>query len=477
MPIVNAEHSMSKQKLVISPVGGLFIGLLISLVGLVTMLTLGESSIANACLVTLFIFESWMWLISNRRITPNILFTIGWYLPVLISLIPIQNLIYSEKPLQYEAFVGILLVSVMFYFVSIVLRLCFKPRNTGTSEFLFKKSQYPLFVIVVLFLISNAGFVIASLNARLAFPLFQGDITRAASEYFGVRGSSTMFSMGLVASLLLLMRAIKISHVSMIRQPKGVELYVYVFFFFYIIELLLGGKRMDLVVVIVSCLAALGRVYGIRKRNLVYAVIVVALVILGNGYLRGRFDFNQYWKGKSFNAVQSMAMYSMVQPVLYTRQAFQNLGDLMEESGIVGHGTLYTFAEASGAYIKEGNNLFTDLARHGHMTTAFAPSAYDFGILGVVLWSVVIFTALWLLYLKSASVYMSTFYAIFCARFALLWTGNFLSLPSLYYYLVVLIVLNLMLSTLRSSRAVSVGQERATIPVNRLPVHKNREVS
>lgn len=442
---------MREQVRIASKMAALAVGLAISVAGLAQLAISGESNLAYYFLIALFIFELWVWLSSDRRVTPNILFTVGWYLPVMISLIPIQDLIYSEKPLQYEAFVGILLVSVMFYFVSIVLSLCFKPRSAYVSEYLLKNSQYPLFVIVTIFLASNIGFAIASLNARFVFPLFQGNITGAASEFFKIQGSGSLFSMGLVASLLLLMRAIRAGYVTMKNRPRGVELFAYVFFLLYVIEVLLGGKRMNLIVLIASALIALGRVYGIRKRRIAYAVIAVVLVVLGNGYLRGKYAFHQYWQGRSFNAVPSTAVYSIIQPVLYTRQAFQNLGDLMKDSGITGHGTLYTFAKSDGAYLKTTDNLFADLATHGHMATAFGAPAYDFGIYGIVLWSIVIFLVLWFLYLKSSSAGMSVFYAIFCARFAVLWTGNFLSNPSLYYYLVVLIVLNIILTTVRSS--------------------------
>ena len=437
---------MPKRRLVVSATTASVVGLIISLAGLAMLLILRSNSVSNKFIILLFIFESLIWLNSDRRITPNILFTIGWYLPAIISFIPLRNLIYSERPLQYEAMFGILLVSAMFYVVSIIMLILMRPIDFYNRTLLFKKSQCPLSIIVGLFILSNIGFGIAALSVRFSFPLFQVNITRTAFEYFRIQGSGSLFSMGLIASLLLLLRAIKNGRESILKRVRGLKLFAYVLFSLYVVELILVGKRMGIILLIISSVAAFGRIYGVRKRTIAYVIIVVATVVVGNGFLRGRFGFSQYWEGKSFNGIQSTAAFSVIQPVLYTRGAFQSLGELINDSGIYGHGTLYTFSNSDGAYLKNADDLFSKMAIKAQMTTAFGAPAFDFGICGIVLWSIVIFTPLWFLYFRSASACMSAFCAIYAASCALLWTGNFLSNPTLYYSLFVLIAINLVVS-------------------------------
>ena len=380
------------------------------------------------------------WLATRRLHHPTTLITIGWILPYALTFLPLHDIVYSLGPPGRVADVIWGLFIVLFYGTGTLVNLWSRRHRgrTGTDPVL---PIAPLSLFLILIVLSHAGFLLALVDSGFTVPLLQPDVTDAAARFFGPQGTASIFNLGRIAMLIgmgwfLVLRPGDASY--RFRPLIGLLVLLYVG------EQLLSGKRMGILLSLMS-LGILFSAYGrLRPRILWAAILSLCVVVFLNAYLRAQAIFESAWRNSDISAFSDLWQFVLAQPAIYINETFANLGHLADATAnaATAH-RAYLWGDISEYLHNHPDDLFTELRSRGKMTTFLGPALASGGYLLATVWAAIVSGALWLSHAARRHPLGLLVYCYLGAHYTVLWTANFWSGKTLYYNLAVLCLLYL----------------------------------
>lgn len=394
---------------------------------------IGFFYIQSSLFSTLVIGGGYIYHILNKRIffSPTSAVFIGWVLPSVIAFYPLHEIAVLTGPVSITAHQVALTLSIL----NLILLVRFDYNWRECIAVDFRSSNVYRIVSIGLFLVSFAGYSLALIGSGFQFPFFQNEISKAAEDFFRtVPFSGLLYSFGEIAAVIAV--AILLGRKSIFRCFKDL---LFWFLVAYIVLSFLSGKRMALILFLISGISMLmllrpGLVT--LKRAGFFGVILITFFII-NAYYRALYGFENYYDGLDLVYVDNVYEFTLLQFILYIQPNFYNLSLVIESGDFeLGLNSLFYFlSDSSGSTY----DLVRD--RTYNMTTFLAPLVQDFGVyISVILG--VLFTA-GLLFLKRVSynsIFLMTLYCLLVSRFSLLFTGD-LFFNNLFIFKVLLCLL------------------------------------
>jgi len=398
------------------------------------------SSMAMAYLVLVVAGEGLIFFV-RRNVTPYTLFTLGWPLPFLIANFPLRSFIFTAEPLNAGVKGFSIIIIVLFYAVSFLSEGIRQTMTSRAGKIHRPTGGFnvgpaiPSFMLIALFAVSNAGFLIGLYSAGWKIPLFQAYVTGAAREFFAISGSATLFHAGKVALLLVLVGLIWPHQGS---KSKVMTTLLVLLSVLYIAETVLQGKRMGAITTALAMMALAGAVYRMPRKPIFVIGCFFVAVILGNGFLRAQYGYQQYWEGKHFSAVESSFELALLMPVKYTHGAFYNLDNLLEKWHVTADNLGdYTICPIINDAYGNSRSVYNRARELNQMVPAMGASIEEGGAKEGILWAFVVFSMVWLFYALRFSKWGLIVYALFASEIGVLWTGNFISRAFIYQYIII----------------------------------------
>ncbi len=408
-------------------------------------------------LLTIGIYEFVKAFKSRHFSSPFFIFILGWVFPLAIAFIPYRKYVFTADPLGKSVkILGLLVIGVFYLIGSIFIISNILPRTYRLEyEKKIKGICLPAWLIIILYGISNAGYLIAVVSSNFRIPLFQEYVTQAAQNFFSVRGSASLFHFGDVGLLFSVIRLFQIGKSGLSRK-KFSSIIIITLSLLYLAELILYGKRMGILIALMSSLVVFSVFHKITFKFILVASFSLILIVLGNAYTRVVYGYNEFWKDKDFHCISNIWEFTLLQPVRYTHQTYCRLNQIIErrETATKGFGK-YTFMSIlSSSEKKKAEHLdkFYLNIKKGKMVSFLGPPVMDGGLTFGLIWSGFLFSLLWFLYTVRFSVAGLILYSRLAADFTFLWTGNFFDRGLFYTIALIIITLFTLEVTAKSSK-------------------------
>ena len=316
-------------------------------------------------------------------------------------------------------------------------------------------------------LLSNLGFLAAAAASGFRFPLFQADVTTAAADFFGLRGSASLFDVGKVGVLFC---AWWIVHLSRRRGGRLRTAATVVLALVYVAEQLLIGKRMGLLL----SLGALGILLATRRvlrpRHVAAAALLAIVFVTANAYTRAKPYFETGWRNEDVSALSDLWQLAALQPVVYVTETFANLGTVAPERLDPRRRawTDHVFRRAGEEELAAPTDAYLELRGRGKMVPFVGAGMASGGTMAGLLLTVLFAAIAWIAYAWSQRSVGVIVYADLGARYLVVWTGNFLVNGGTYYnlaYTAALLALAA-LARLERSTATQAGAAPGAVPAD-----------
>jgi hypothetical protein len=153
--------------------------------------------------------------------------------------------------------------------------------------------------------------------------------------------------------------------------------------------------------------------FHIKARYIIGLFVAVLGLFVVNAYIRGAYNFEQFWAGKGFHQVPSAFWYSFVQPVMYAFETFANLSSVLAESRWSG----FVWSSVDGVETVAG------LKEMGKIVPLFGVWAVYLGKLLASICMFAVFFGYWLLYRAAIRGGWLLVYCLLSPGLAMLWTA------------------------------------------------------
>jgi hypothetical protein len=381
---------------------------------------------------------------SRHFSSPFFIFLLGWTFPLALAHLPYKKYVFTYEPLgQTVKVLGLLVIGLFYLIGATFITSDLLPRtflHEGAKRI--KGIRLSRSLIIIFYMISNVGFSIAIISSNFVIPIFEEDIVQAAKEFLAVRGSATLFHFGDAALLFSAIRLFQVGKAGLSRKELS-SILIVILSLLYLGELVLYGKRMGILVALMSLFIILSMFYKVSRKLILAGVFSIILIVLGNGYVRAVYGYNKFWKDADFHAISNIWEYTLLQPLKYTHQTFNRLNRIIEErkNATRGFGK-YTFMDVlSFSEEKKAEHLdkFYLNIKRGAMVSFLGPPVMDGGIIFALIWASFLFYIFWFLYTIRYTVIGVLLYARFAADVAFIWTGNFFH-RGLFYTIILIII-------------------------------------
>lgn len=384
-------------------------------------------------LILLLLHEIYDAFKNKSFIAPDFLFSLGWVFPLLIAQYPVNDLVHIVQNTGFKANLLSICIICIFYLVQII-----KPR--GKFDIGLNSIRVSYWFPILFFFLSNIGFVTALYFNGWTIPLFQGQITESARDFFQFPGTATLFNLGALGVIYTLLLYYKNGK----KLTYRIKCLIFLSLFF-LFELILYGKRMGAMLMLIFILLSLIPLLS-RKKIIRYAFLILILFLV-NAFLRLGFAFKEYYS-EANTSVTDIYTFTLLQPILYIQPNFGNLNMILEENRSNLYLGKYSFSFLhfliGEAHIKD-NNIYNKVKDNAYnMRTFIAPFYMDFGFLGSLLMSSILFYIIFLLYaLARGSTFGLIIYSYIASRIPLLFTANLFFEPIFLRNLVIILLLSL----------------------------------
>ena len=184
-----------------------------------------------------------------------------------------------------------------------------------------KISKHKIFIIQFLSLIV---FLVVLILNDFKVPIFsEGEIVDFAKEFFLIPGSSSVFMLSTIGSI--------IHHIRLKNYSKYTKLLVYFIDSLIVFSMFLSGKRMGIVLLGLSWLFIL--ITNNHKHNFkkyIKSIFPIILIIFISSFLRLSQSYENFFMENSVLNIQSLEQFLLIQPLLYIIPNFHNLNMVLE---------------------------------------------------------------------------------------------------------------------------------------------------
>lgn len=393
---------------------------LVALASLILVIAQVPIVFLKISVIALFFCEgsALVWFDSKMRWSPKGLFFLGWIFPFLVAQVPIERFIFDIPRIKYDGYLAFFLVSICFYLAEMFMFRMPKAkaidRNVMQAVVSRNVNIYaPGFFLIFLASVSLLSYAVAIFAGGGSIPIFETNVTAAASHFWKIPGTATIFSLSRLFFILAVMKWFSQPFFSYKKiNLKGVVYFVLMGAL--IFGIFAYGKRSPFIYIGISIFVGIFSFYRVKNRNLFLIAIIMTTCVVGNGYIRGRYGYETFWAGKTSNDISSLFMYSIIQPVQYVYEAFAHLSKLI--NSVVRYTGLW-------GYSAIGSSVISSLTAHGKIVPAFGVLVTFIGVIPSVILIFLIFMAFWFLYRKSSQGVWFIIYCIISPGLALLWTS------------------------------------------------------
>lgn len=398
-------------------------------------------------------WDQWIhWSRTRTLHHPSTLFAFGWILPYTLTFLPLQDYVFVVSSPSLTADLAWAAFIVVFHAIGFLVESAGgngDADSPATELFRAPDAAAVWTIVLTLFILSNAGFAMALASSGFAVPLFQPNVTDAASAFFGWPGTSTLFNFGRAAIVL---GAILILTSQRSTRSDARLILVAMLLGIFLVEQLLYGKRMGILLALVS-VGLVASLHGrIRPRQLAAAVVVMAAIVLVNAYIRAKPIFDLAWQNSNISAFSDLWQYALAQPAIYVTETFNNLGKLADAgAGAPADFRSYLFNGISEVLRDYPDDLYSDMRSRGKMTTILGSAFADGGDMLAGAWAVLVSVVIWILHALRHHPLGAVVYAYIGAHYCVLWTDNFWLRRSLYDNVLIMALVYLMVAAVRGS--------------------------
>ena len=264
---------------------------------------------------------------NNAILTPDILICMGFVLPLTIAIFTPTQFIFRTSNYENNLPVETVIFCLIIYLLLFIFTL--NPIKTNNHPFksFIKVRSSTLQLIQAIGILTFL--VIARLN-NFNFPIIQGeDIVESSKEFFSIPGSSTVFMLSYIASIILHARF------SFLSRNR---IFVVLFFdILFIGCLLLTGKRMGLALLFLSWLFLfMKNDFKLKKKKIIIYAVFGLTPILLSSYLRLSLAYENYFMDDSnVLNIQSLSQFFLIQPLLYIVPNFHNISLVLKEVNFI----------------------------------------------------------------------------------------------------------------------------------------------
>jgi len=385
-------------------------------------------------LCLLILYETYSAFRNKLFIAPNFLFTLGWTLPLLIAQYPVNEIVHIVENTGFKGNLISVGVVFIFYLIQII-----KPR--GKFNIGFNSIPISYWFPILLFFLSNIGFILALYFNGWIIPVFQVQVTDSAKDFFQFPGTATLFNLGSIGVIYTLLIYYKNE-----RKLNYKLIFLCSLTLLFLLELFLYGKRMGVMLTLMFILLSLIPLLS-RKKIVKYAFLIFILFLV-NAFLRLDFAFKEYYS-EANTSVTDIYTFTLLQPILYIQPNFGNLNTIVENNKSDLYLGRYSFPFLHfliGDSHIEDNNIYNKVKKKAYNMRTFVSSFYmDFGFFGSLIMSSMLFYVIFVFYsLAKNSSYGLIIYAYFASRIPLLFTANLFFEPIFLRNLLIIFLLFLL---------------------------------
>ncbi len=384
-------------------------------------------------LILFFLSEIYDAFKNKSFVAPDFLFALGWILPLLIAQYPVNEIVHIVQNTGFKANLLSICIICVFYLLQII-----KPR--GRFDIGLHSIRVSYWFSILFFFLSNIGFIIALYFNGWTIPLLQTQITDSAKDFFQFPGTATLFNLGALGVIYTLLLYYKNGK----KITYRIKFLIFLSLFF-LFELILYGKRMGAMLILIFILLSL--IPLLSRRRIIRYALLIFILFLGNAFLRLGFAFKEYYSEDN-TSVTDIYTFTLLQPILYIQPNFGNLNMILEENRSNLYLGKYSFSFLH-FLIGEGhindNNIYNKIKDNAYnMRTFIAPFYMDFGFLGSLLMSSILFYIIFTLYaLARGSTFGLIMYSYIASRIPLLFTANLFFEPIFLRNLAIVLILSL----------------------------------